>query len=87
MNYTEAVLKHIDKLVGVLRPEDEIKDVLKRKFTKKEFKTFVAFEEGKSLKEIQEIVKDDEERIQKLYKSACKKINQELFKQELVSFD
>lgn len=87
MNYTEAVLKHIDKLVGVLRPEDEIKEVLKRKFTKKEYKTFVAFEEGKSLEEVIEIVKDDQERVEKLYKTACKKLNQELFKKELVSFD
>ncbi|MGA1933252.1 hypothetical protein ACH5BF_11165 [Arcobacter sp. YIC-464] len=87
MNYTEAVLNHIDKLVGTLRPEDEIKDVLKRKFTKKEYKVFVAFEEGKSLEEVMQIVKEDEERVEKLYKSACKKVNQELFKKELVSFD
>ena len=81
MNFTESVLNHIDKLVGTLRPEDEIQEVLKRKFTKKEYKVFVAFEEGKTLEEVQEIVKDDEERIEKLYKTACKKLNQELFKQ------
>lgn len=85
MNFTDSLLKHIDKLVGVLKDEDELQEILKKKFTKKEYKAFVAFEEGKSLEEIQEIVKDDEERINELYKSACKKINQEKIKKELVS--
>lgn len=87
MNFTESLLNHIDKLVGTLKPEDELQEVLKRKFTKKEFKVFVAFEEGKSLEEVQEIVKDDEERINELYKNACKKLNQELFKKELTSYE
>ena len=84
MNFTDAVLKHIDKLVGILRTEEEIKEVLKRKFTKKEFKVFVAFEEGKSLEEIKTLINDDEERVEELYKNACKKLNQELFKKELI---
>lgn len=83
MNLTESLLNHIDKLVGTLKPEDELQEVLKRKFTKKEYKVFIAFEEGKSLEEVQEIVKDDEDRINELYKNACKKLNQELFKKEL----
>ena len=87
MNFTESLLNHIDKLVGTLKPEDELQEVLKKKFTKKEYKIFVAFEEGKSLEEVVQIVKDDEERVEKLYKTACKKLNQELFKKELVSFD
>ena len=37
MNFTNSLLNHIDKLVGTLRPDDELKEVLKRKFTKKEF--------------------------------------------------
>lgn len=87
MNFTESILKHIDKLVGTLRDEDELQEVLKRKFTKKEYKVFVAFEEGKSLEEVQEIVRNDEERVEKIYKTACKKLNQELFKKELTSFN
>ncbi len=87
MNFTESLLKHIDKLVGMLRPEDELQDVLKRKFTKKEYKVFVAFEDGKSIEEIKSLVKEDEEKINEHYKVAKKKLNQEKFKKELVSFE
>ena len=87
MNFTESLLKHIDKLIGTLKSEEEIQEVLKRKFTKKEYKVFVAFEEGKSIEEIKALVKEDEESVQKHYKVACKKLNQEKFKQELVSYE
>ncbi len=87
MNFTNSLLKHIDKLVGTLRDDEELKEVLKRKFTKKEYKVFVAFEEGKSIEEIKTLVKEDEESILKHYKVACKKLNQEKFKQELVSYE
>lgn len=84
MNFTESLLNHIDKLVGTLKDEAELKEVLKRKFTKKEYKVFVAFEEGKSLEEVIELVKEDEQRVEELYKTACKKVNQEKIKKELV---
>ena len=87
MNFTKSLLKHIDKLVGTLRSDEELKEVLKRKFTKKEYKVFVAFEEGKSIEEIKTLVKEDKEAIEKHYKVACKKLNQEKFKQELVSYE
>ena len=44
-------------------------------------------EEGKAMEEIKTLVKEDEEAIQKHYKVACKKLNQEKFKQELVSYE
>ena len=87
MNFTNSLLKHIDKLVGTLRDDEELKEILKRKFTKKEFKVFVAFEEGKSIEEITAIVKEDEESVQEHYKVACKKLNQEKMKKELVSYE
>jgi len=87
MNFTESILKHIDKLVGTLKSEDELQEVLKRKFTKKEYKVFVAFEEGKSMEEVIEITRNDQERVEKIYETACKKLNQELFKKELTSFN
>ncbi len=87
MNFTNSITKHITKLVGTLKNEDELQEVLKRKFTKKEYKIFVAMEEGKSIEEIKTLVKEDEEAIQKHYKVACKKLNQEKFKQELVSYE
>lgn len=81
---TDSLLCHIDKLVGNLKDEDELKEVLKRKFTKKEFKVFVAMEKKVPMEEITALIKDDEDRVKTLYKNACKKINQEQFKQELV---
>lgn len=85
MNFTNSIKKHIVKLVGILKDEDELQEVLKRKFTKKEYKTFIAFEEGKNLDEVKTILREeDEEKIQKTYQTAIKKLNQEIFKKELV---
>lgn len=86
MNFTEAIELNIDKLVGTLKNEEELEEVLKKKFTKKEFKVFVAFSEGKSLNDVKEIINDDDERINEIYKAACKKLNQEKIKKELVFF-
>ncbi len=87
MNFTKSLLKHIDKLVGTLRSDEQIQEILKRKFTKKEYKVFVAFEEGKSIEEIKALVKEDDEKIQEHFKVACKKLNQEKIKRELVSYE
>ena len=87
MNFTKSLLKHIDKLVGTLRSDEQIQEILKRKFTKKEYKVFVAFEEGKSIEEIKVLVKEDDEKVQEHYKVACKKLNQEKIKRELVSYE
>ena len=87
MNFTKSLLKHIDKLVGTLRSDEQIQEILKRKFTKKEYKVFVAFEEGKSIEEIKAIVKEDDQKVQEHFKVACKKLNQEKIKRELVSYE
>lgn len=80
MNFTQSILDNIDRLVGTLKPEEELQEVLKRKFTKKEYKVFVAIESGESFEDLEKIMKDDKKRIEELYKNACKKLNQELFK-------
>mgnify|MGYP001415187650 CR=1 FL=1 len=87
MNFTKSITNNIDKLVGTLKSEDELQEVLKRKFTKKEFKVFVAIESGQSIEDLKKSMKDDKERIEEIYKTACKKLNQELFKKELVSIN
>ncbi|RXK11515.1 hypothetical protein CP965_13305 [Halarcobacter mediterraneus] len=84
MNFTQSLTKHIDKLVGTLKSEKDLKEVLKRKLTKKELKTFVAIEEGKSVQETMELLNADEDRINELYKTVCKKLNQEKIKKELI---
>lgn len=85
MDLQESVLSHIDKLVGVLKENNELKEVLKRRFTKKEYKVFIAIEEGSEIEDIAKQLGDDEDRVNELYKSACKKLNQEKIKQELVN--
>ena len=57
MNFTNSITKHITKLVGTLKNEDELQEILKRKFTKREYKTFIAFEEGKNIDEIKTLLK------------------------------
>ncbi|MGJ0313530.1 hypothetical protein [Aliarcobacter cryaerophilus] len=85
MNFTNSITKHITKLVGTLKNEDELQEILKRKFTKREYKTFIAFEEGKDIDEIKTLLKeDDEKEVEKIYQTAIKKLNQEIFKRELV---
>jgi len=84
LDLKESILTHIEKLVGDLKDSQELKEVLKRRFTKKEYKIFIAIEEGVEIKDISEKLGDDEDRINELYKSACKKLNQEKIKQELV---
>ncbi|MCP5062995.1 MAG: hypothetical protein GY936_11095 [Ignavibacteriae bacterium] len=85
MNLEKSLLSTIDKLVGTLKEENELIEVLKRKFTKKEYKVYFARESGKTVEDIKELIHDDEVRIEELYKSACKKLNQEKIKQELVN--
>lgn len=85
MNLEKALLSNIDKLVGRLKDEEELKEVLKRKFTKKELKVFIAKEENKTIEEIKTLINDDEERIEEIHKAAIKKLNQEKIKKELVN--
>ena len=85
MNFTNSITKHITKLVGTLKSEDELQEILKRKFTKREYKTFIAFEEGKNIDEIKTLLKEeDTKEAEKIYQTAIKKLNQEIFKRELV---
>ena len=85
MNFTNSITKHITKLVGTLKSEDELQEILKRRFTKREYKTFIAFEEGKNIYEIKTLLKEeDEKEVEKIYQTAIKKLNQEIFKRELV---
>lgn len=87
MNLTKSLTRIINKLVGKLKSEKELKEVLKRKFTKKEYKVFIAIEEEKEISYIKDLLGEDEERINKLYKNCCRKLNQELFKKELTIID
>ena len=83
-NIHQSILFNIDKLVGTLKDDAALNEVLKRKFTKKEYKVYVAMESELPMSEVIQQANCDEQRVQELYKSAKKKLNQEQFKQELV---
>ena len=40
MNFTNSLLKHIDKLVGTLKSEEQLQRNTKKKIYKKEYKVF-----------------------------------------------
>lgn len=80
----EVLTKHINILQGQLKQNDELLMVLKKRLTKKELKAFLGIEEKVHTQELLEQLKCDEERLNKLYKEAIWKINQERIKQELV---
>ncbi len=86
-NLTKAVQLRIDKLVGSLKSEEQLVEILRKKFTKKEYKVFIAMESDVSVSEIAKEISVEEDRVKEIYKAACKKLNQEKIKKELVTFD
>jgi len=79
----EEVTKHINKLVHPLKEEDELREALKVKLTKKEFKLLVAWAEEQDLTPLKEKLNLDEERYEELSLKLIKKLNQEKIKQVL----
>jgi len=79
----EEVTKHIKKLVRPLKDEAELREVLKVKLTKKEFKLLNAWAEEASLEALKEKLNLDEERYGELSIKLIKKLNQERIKQAM----
>ena len=75
--------KHIKKLVHPLKEEDELKEVLKLKLTKKEFKLLKAWAENIDIDKLQTKLSLDEKRYQELSVKLIKKLNQEKTKQAI----
>ena len=79
----KEVQKHINKLVHPLKDEEELKEALKIKLTKKEFKLLTAWAEKQELTLLKEKLNLDEERYAELSTKLIKKLNQEKIKQLL----
>jgi DNA-binding NarL/FixJ family response regulator len=75
--------KHIKKLVNPLKDEDELKEVLKLKLTKKELKLLKSWTEGLDSTTVQKELNLDEERYGELSSKLIKKLNQEKTKQAI----
>jgi len=79
----EEVTKHIKKLVRPLKEEAELREALKVKLTKKEFKLLLAWAEEQDLVPLKEKLNLDDERYQELTGKLIKKLNQEKIKQAI----
>jgi len=79
----EEVALHIKKLVRPLKDEEELRESLKVKLTKKEFKLLVAWAEDQDLAPVKEKLNLDEERYDELSTKLIKKLNQEKIKQAI----
>ena len=75
--------RQIRKLVTPLRNEDELREVLKVKLTKKEFKIFKVWAEEEPIEPLLEKLGMSEERYGELSLKLIKKLNQEKLKQLL----
>ena len=83
--YREELLKDINKLVGTLKLEDELKEVLKRKLTKKELKFYKLKIENTDDTTMCKELNCDNERLEEIKKQTIHKLNQEKIKKELIS--
>lgn len=79
----EEVTLHINKLVHSLKAEKELKEVLKVKLTKKEFKILNAWAEDIDIEALKLKLNLDEKRFLELSAKLVKKLNQEKIKQAI----
>lgn len=82
-NFTEQLDKDIKKIVGTLKGEEQIVEILKRKLTKKEFKYFKLKIAGADEETMQKELQRDGERFEAIKKQTIVKLNQEKIKNEL----
>jgi len=83
-NFTDELNKDIKKLIGTLKDEEQLTEVLKRKLTKKEMKYYklkIANEDETTMKKE---LQCDDERFEAIKKQTIVKLNQEKIKKELI---
>ena len=79
----EEVQKHINKLVRPLKEEEKLREVLKIKLTKKEFKLLNAWANQSDMEALKVKLNLNEERYKELETKLIKKLNQERIKQAM----
>ncbi|BFU77389.1 hypothetical protein ALC152_06040 [Arcobacter sp. 15-2] len=83
-NFTEALNNDIKKLVGTLKDEEQLAEVLKRKLTKKELKYYKLKIENADDTTMMKELQCDTERFEAIKKQTIVKLNQEKIKKELI---
>ena len=84
-NVREELENDIKKLVGTLKNDEQLTEILKRKLTKKEYKFYKLKLEGNDEAKISEELHCDKERFEEIKKQTILKLNQEKIKKELVN--
>ena len=82
-NFTEELNKDINKLVGTLKGEEQVAEILKRKLTKKEMKYYKLKIANADESTMQKELQCDEKRFEDIKKQTIVKLNQEKIKKEL----
>jgi len=83
-NFTEELNNDIKKLVGTLKDEEQLAEVLKRKLTKKELKYYKLKIANEDETTMQKELQCDAERFEAIKKQTLLKLNQEKIKKELI---
>lgn len=82
-NFTEELDKDIKKLVGILKNEEQVAEILKRKLTKKEMKYYKLKIANADEATMQKELQCDGQRFEAIKKQTIVKLNQEKIKKEL----
>ena len=83
-NFTEELNKDIKKIIGTLKDEEQLAEVLKRKLTKKEMKYYKLKIANEDEATMQKELQCDGERFEAIKKQTILKLNQEKIKKELI---
>jgi hypothetical protein len=84
IDFATELHKDINKLVGTLKDNEALLEVLKRRLTKKEFKYYKLKIEQADDTTMKKELLCDEERLDAIKKQTILKLNQEKIKKELV---
>ena len=83
--FTIELEKDIKKIVGELKSEEQLAELLKKKLTKKEFKFYKMKIDNTSDDIMKEELHCDDERLEAIKKQTILKLNQEKIKKELIN--
>ncbi len=84
MTLTALLKMHIKKLNSPLKEEEKLKEILKKRLTKKEFKILTYLCEGVEEQEQMQKLSLDEKRYKEVKTKALKKVNFHDLKEELM---
>lgn len=85
IEFKNELQKDINKIVGILKEDEELEEVLKRRLTKKEFKFYKLKIDGQDDSVMAAELNCDKQRLEEIKKQTILKLNQEKIKKELVN--